>query len=387
MVRVLVIGAGPIGVETALAAADRGHEVTVVERGVVGSGLKAWGRTRFFSPFGMNVSRRLKAVLGAHAPPDDALLFGSEMAEHVLDRVVQSGFLAGPVQTHTEVVAVGRSRMTRRDRPGHPTRHRRPFQVLMESKGGESTLEADLVFDASGVSRRLAFGAGGIPVPGERKASRFVVGTLGELDDRLPRLANRRVLLLGHGHSAACALERLAVISENSPQTRVTWAVRSISRHPVVAVADDPLPERARIVDQANALAHTPPPWLTVERKAHVEQVKSASDVVSVMLSGNRQAEYDTIAAFTGYRPDLTILDELQVRISSVSEGADGIYRALSNVTDCLSVPSLSPSDLESGEPGFYLVGAKSYGRMSTFLLKNGIEQVETILEREGGRR
>ena len=385
--RTLVIGAGPIGIEAALAATERGHEVTVVERDIVGASLRSWGRTRFFSPFSMNASARLKRVLGADAPGEDALLTGPEMVERVLEPVADRGPLEGRVRTRTTVVAVGRHRMTRRDRPGHPTRHRRPFVALVDHDGVESHVEADLVLDASGVGRPLAFGIGGVPAPGERRASGRVIHTLGELEARWAELTDRRLLVIGHGHSAACALERLAAMTEAAPETSVTWAVRSISRHPVVAIATDPLPERARIVEQANTLAHAPPSWLTVERKAHVERVEDGADEVVVTLSGNRRAAYDAILAFTGAQPDLSFLGELQVRISPVSQGADGIYRALSNVTDCLSVPSLSPRDLESGEPGFYLVGAKSYGRMSTFLLRNGVEQLETILDREGGRR
>lgn len=385
--RTLVIGAGPIGVEAALAAAERGHEVTVVERDTVGASLRSWGRTRLFSPFGMNVSARLKRILGPDAPADDALLTGPEMAERVLEPVAHRGLLEGRVKSRTAVVAVGRSRMTRRDRPGHPTRHRRPFIVLLDRGGVESRVEADLVLDASGVGRPLAFGAGGVPAPGERSAADRVIQTLGAIETRWAELSNRRILVIGHGHSAACALERLASMAESAPGTSVTWAVRSMNRHPVVAIADDPLPERARIVRCANALAHEPPSWLVVQRKAHVERVENEAGAVLITLSGNRTVACDAILAFTGSRPDLSFLGELPVRISPVSQGAEGIYRALSTVTDCLSVPSLAPRDLESGEPGFYLVGAKSYGRMSTFLLKNGVEQLETILDQHEAKR
>ena len=51
-------------------------------------------------------------------------------------------------------------------------------------------------------------------------------------------------------------------------------------------------------------------------------------------------------------------------------------------MTDCLSVPKVRAADLDSGEPAFHFVGAKSYGRLPTFLLRNGIEQLETILDR-----
>ncbi len=55
--------------------------------------------------------------------------------------------------------------------------------------------------------------------------------------------------------------------------------------------------------------------------------------------------------------------------------------RALSHVTDCLAIPSIAPEDLASGEPRFWMVGSKSYGRAPTFLLQTGFAQVETILD------
>lgn len=70
----IVIGAGPMGLEAGLAALERGFDVTVLERARIGESLRRWGRTRFFSPFGMNVSPRIAAILGVSAPQEEALL-------------------------------------------------------------------------------------------------------------------------------------------------------------------------------------------------------------------------------------------------------------------------------------------------------------------------
>jgi hypothetical protein len=42
------------------------------------------------------------------------------------------------------------------------------------------------------------------------------------------------------------------------------------------------------------------------------------------------------------------------------------------------------PRDLQSGEPGFHLIGAKSYGRLPTFLIETGIGHATTIVESLG---
>jgi hypothetical protein len=194
------------------------------------------------------------------------------------------------------------------------------------------------------------------------------------------RIARRSILVIGHGHSAANAVETAARIAQEHPGTRITWATRSMNKKPCLAVADDPLPERARVVDAANELALEPPPFLTVQRKAHVEAIEERAGQLLVKLSGDRTVSCDLIFGFTGYRPDLTSISELMAGISPVTEGAAGIDAKLSNVTDCLNVPRLTAEDLDSGESGFYLIGHKSYGRSSAFLLKDGLAQMETIL-------
>jgi hypothetical protein len=69
------------------------------------------------------------------------------------------------------------------------------------------------------------------------------------------------------------------------------------------------------------------------------------------------------------------------VETSPVTEGGARLYRAISCITDCLSVPAVKPEDLQSGEPGFFFIGSRSYGRSNGFLLRTGLMQLETILE------
>jgi threonine dehydrogenase-like Zn-dependent dehydrogenase len=377
---VVVVGAGPIGLEAALGALERGFAVTVLEKGRVGENLRHYGAARLFSPFAMNVSPRAKALLGPSVPGPDELLTGAEMAERVLEPLARAPLLAGRIRTGHAVTAIGRARMTRRDLPGHPLRAERPFRILMETSRGEEVMEADLVLDASGVyGRPAAVGVGGIPARGERGLDGALIQRLDALQAALPALAGKDVLLVGHGHSAAGALAAIEALSD---PPRVRWATRSPNRRPCVEIADDPLPERARVTTHANDLAADPPGFLTVERRAAVEAFAPSGGRIAVTLSGGRSGVFDAVLGFTGYRPDLSFLSELALDVSPMSEGAAGLARALAGITDCLSPPALRPADLDSGEPGFHLVGAKSYGRLPTFLLRNGFDQLETILDR-----
>ena len=112
-----------------------------------------------------------------------------------------------------------------------------------------------------------------------------------------------------------------------------------------------------------------------------VDAFAEREGAVEVTLSGGRIVSCDRVAAFTGFHPNGGMHSELNVEISPVTEGGARLFRAISNVTDCLAVPRVSPGDLASGEPGFWLIGSRSYGRAPTFLLQTGFQQIETILD------
>src|SRR5262245_20896917 len=96
-------------------------------------------------------------------------------------------------------------------------------------------------------TRRLLSG----PAARLRAAARRLIRHLGVLAARMPELRGRHVLLVGHGHSAANALDFFA----REGAVKVLWAVRSPNARPCVEVAGDPLPERREICAHANALA------------------------------------------------------------------------------------------------------------------------------------
>jgi len=376
--RVLVIGAGPMGIAAAIGAADRGHDVIVLERYEIGASLRTWGPARFFSPLHMNVSARMRELLGGEFPDSDALLTGSEYADRILVPLVGRAPLEGRVRTGCSVVAIGRRGLTRTDYAGHPLRAERPFRVVCQN---DEIFEADVVLDASGgLIVPCEFGIGGLPARGESMLARRPIRTLGELAARRHELRGRRVLVVGDGHSAANAIGMLEEMSNEEPSTRVVWIVRSPNRRPLEEIINDPLPERLNVVARANALAEAPPAFLRVERRAMVEGVAQNNGHVVIALTGGRIVEADAIAAFTGYRPDNGFLSELTVEISPVTEGGARLYRAISTITDCLSVPAVSPADLQSGEQRYYFVGSRSYGRSNGFLLKTGLAQLEVIL-------
>lgn len=381
--RIAVIGAGPIGLAAALGAVRRGHDVTVYEAGDVGSSLAGWGDTTFFTPLSMNVPPASIEILGPGLPPLDTCLTGPAFVDAVLRPLAMSAPLAGKVLVHHRVRAVGRTGMSRGDFPGHPVRGERAFRLLVEAPDADVWREADAVLDASGVfSKPLPAGIGGLPALGEEKLGTRILRHLGAVHRAAEGLGDATILLVGHGHSAAHALRVLARVFRDHDEPRVVWAVRSAGQRPCVEVASDPLPERRDIVAAANDLAQRPPPWLRIERRAQVLSFTPREGRCEVVLTGDRRVTVDFVISLTGYAPDHALSSELALAIGPVTEGSARLERALANVTDCLSVPKLTDADLASGEPGFHLLGAKSYGRSRTFLLQTGYGQVDAVLGR-----
>ena len=76
--QIAIIGAGPVGLETALYARYLGYEVTVYEQGEVAENVLKWGHVSMFTPCGMNRSPLGVAAIDAQWPdrdlPDDELL-------------------------------------------------------------------------------------------------------------------------------------------------------------------------------------------------------------------------------------------------------------------------------------------------------------------------
>jgi len=386
--RAVVIGAGPMGLETALRLIERGYDTTIFERGCVGENIRQWSHLRLFSPLGMNLTARMRQALNNELPPDEALLTGGEFIESILEPLARCDALREKIFTGRRVLSIARSVLGKMGLPGHPLRSERVFRLLIEDKEGrESIHEADVVFDAGGVYAQANWtGAAGMPAPGERVLGNRLVRHLRDYDGEDQQCwAGKRILLIGHGHSAANTVVTLAHVLQKHPSTQLLWAVRSDQSRPVVDVPDDPLGERSRIVNAANDLAQRPPENLRVLRRATVEAFIDATpsqNPLKVKLKvwkNFQEVEVDEVISLTGYRPDLEMLRELTADFSNISEGARGLYRALTNVTDCLAKIEVAPKDLQSGEPNFFVVGIKSYGRNPGFLLQSGYDQLDGI--------
>jgi thioredoxin reductase len=407
---IAVLGAGPIGLEAALYARFLGYRVEVYERGEVAANVRAWGHVRLFSPFAMNRSSLGLAALNAQfetwqAPADDALLTGHELVERYLLPLSQTDLLDGHVHTHTRVVAVGRAGPTKTDDVANRRRAATPFRILLEDSQRHERVEtADIVIDTTGTYGNARWmGQGGIPAAGERAVSDAITYRLPDiLQAERQVYANRRTLLVGGGYSAATSAIALAELAADADATRVTWITRRATHAgqpgPIPMIPNDRLAERDRIARTANRLAAGGQPPICHISGSTVESIERLPNGqgLRVHLAGNggRTVDVDRIIANVGYRPDNRLFAELQVHQCYATEGPMRLAAQIMGhgghdggaPADCLDEVAGDATALQTSEPNFYILGSKSYGRDSRFLIAVGLQQVVQLFTIIGGR-
>jgi thioredoxin reductase len=392
--RIAVLGAGPVGLEAAVYARSLQLPVTVYERGRVGEYLRQWGHVRLFSPFGLNTSPLGRAAIQAEHPnhefpADHICLTGREHLVSYLDPLAQTRFLRGCLRTETQVLYVGRNGFLKETDPGDPKRGRQPFRLLIrDAKHREQIEEADVVLDCTGTygQHRWA-GAGGIPAVGERAAEPHIAYGLEDvLGDRRSVYAGKNILVVGSGYSAATTVCNLATLADQQPDTWVIWLARGAGTQPMPRIANDPLKERDRLAVRANTLVTRGEGNVEFHNQSVVEAVEHLGGEKSFRITARcagkpRTWEVDRVIANVGYSPDTNLYRELQVHECYASLGPMNLAAALlkQSAADCLSVVSSGANSLRNPEPNFYILGAKSYGRNSKFLLRAGLEQIRDV--------
>lgn len=390
---IVIIGAGPIGLETALYGACLGHDVHVLESGRVGQHLRGWGHVTLFSPFALNHSSLGATEIeraGVALPANDAYLSGAEHVQRYLEPLAGTPLLRSRVHERTRVVQVGRERIGK-SFPIGATREHFPFRLLLSGPDGERTMNADVVCDCSGTyTRHNWLGSGNIPALGERALAERIDYRLQDLlGAAARRFAGRRVLLVGCGHSAATALTALTQLSGTS----VLWLSRNSRAEPYTPIAQDPLPQRSRLMQLANELARGSSRQVEFRQGTAVEQLQATQHGFHVTLRGNGSSETvaaDRVLAHVGCSPDNSLYRELQVHECYASFGPMNLAAALlaEGAVDCLARRPQGAEVLRNPEPWFFLLGAKSYGKNSSFLIRSGLEQVRemyTMIEERPG--
>ncbi|MGQ0617002.1 MAG: FAD-dependent oxidoreductase [Acidimicrobiia bacterium] len=387
---VVIVGAGPVGLDAALAVADAGLTFRVLEAADhVGGNVRDWGHVQLFTPWSMNVSPRMAAHLraqGAAVPDGDACPDGHALATGLLERVVGVPALEGAVEVGATVLDIGREGLLKHEEIGNQVRAGHLFRALVSSAAGERIVHARTVLDCSGgYAQPNTLGDAGIPAVGERALAGRIARRMPDLGQDDGVYAGLATLLVGGGYSAQTAARDLAALAERRTGTTVVWALRDAA--PATGpVEGDPLPTRAALCRRTQELMGGASPAFDVRRGVRVDSLAARDGrIAATLVDGNGTAQeviVDRVLALTGSVGDHTMYRQLQVHECYATAAPIELSAALLGEAtgDCLQQTRKGVDVLRNPEPGFFILGAKSYGRNSQFLLGVGWDQVDEVV-------
>lgn len=408
-----IIGAGPIGLECALAAALRGMDFEIFERAPnCAGGVELYQFVKLFSPWKFNMTELGKEALKTHGIPvpsdPEAFPTGRELIDEYLLpllKVLKANSHCKGIHFSTEVVSVSRGALLKGESIGGggvcmpsnkplvtKQRAQTPFKLLVCCEETERFVDGfDFLIDCSGTYRPENgnwAGQGGMPALGERglRGKDRIFTTVPDVLGRdRARFAGRRALLVGSGMSAATTVCNMAALATQDDRTSLVWVVRGEGTIFHV-IEDDILPQRKALAQLGNqgvggTLVGVQPRCGSAVIK--LDELQNGRLMVTINdPDGIHTEEVDEFVSLCGFRPNMGLTQELQVHTCYASEGPMNLAATLIGASgDCLKQVAGGAKTLQNPEPGLFILGSKSYGRNSAFLLKIGHEQIQTVLD------
>ena len=384
---VAVIGAGPVGLAAAAHLLARGFVPLILETADHPAGaFQSTRHVRLFSPWRYNLDReavRLLETSGWKSPGLDRLPTAGEMIDDYLAPLAALAPIRQGLRTGRRVVAITRDGFDKVKTTG---REHAAFLVRTSGAHGHEEHRVYAVIDASGTwGTPNPLGANGLPAHGEPGLrDRIAYGMPDILGAARARYAGKRVLVVGAGHSATGSLISLAQLAEEAPGTEVAWAIRGDNLARIFGGGEnDGLPARGelglrlkRLRDAQKLTVHTNFRITALRDGERGIVVEGLRDGATARIEG-----FDEIICATGSRPDLSLATELRLKLDPWLESTEALAPLIDpNLHSCGTVRPHGHRELAHPEAGFYMIGAKSYGRAPNFLLATGYEQARSVV-------
>jgi len=283
------------------------------------------------------------------------------------------------IQLNAKVVGISRQL---NDKMKTKNRVEQSFTIYIEQENDIRMIEARAVIDATGTWGNPNPNSTGVWLQNEKALANHIEYGIPYINTNPKRYANKKIAVIGGGHSAINTLLTLAELQEENPSTKLVWIMRKKSVEEAYGGEEkDALAARGALGVRIHELVDTGK--VEVITPFYISQVKKEENIHIVgTINGEPKVltGFEELIVNAGSRPDLSINSELRLSIDSATESAHSLAPLIDpNVHSCGTVRAHGEEILRQPEKDFYIVGAKSYGRAPTFLMATGYEQVRSI--------
>ena len=395
---VAIIGAGPVGLAAGAHALERGLTPIIFEQGAeVAHAIRQWQHVKMFSPWEFNVDSAAEKLLddaGWERPDDDELPTGGELVERYIEPLGTKTTLKQYIRLKAKVTAISRVGFDKLKSEG---REAAQFEIRYTQDGKQQVALSDAVIDISGTwFTPNPGGTNGLPAFGEPEAAAQISYVMPDvLGTKRQQFANKRVAVLGGGHSAVGTILDLITLKETAPDTNITWLVRSDdTQRSFGGGENDQIKARGALGTKFKHLVESGK--ISIESGFHLTHIMQGADGLKIhsgAIEDDRFVLADELVVATGFRPDYSFVSELRLELDPATECPPILAPLIDpNIHSCGTVRPHGAKELAQPEAGFYIAGMKSYGRAPTFLMITGYEQVRSIIadivgDKEGAAR
>ncbi len=381
---IVIIGAGPIGLAAAAHLVEQKQAFILLEAGhEIAHNIRTWGHVTLFSPWRYNINKAAKALLdisGWVEPNLDTLPTGHELIDLYLKPLSELVQIKPNIQLNAKVVGISRQL---NDKMKTKNRVEQSFTIYIEQGNDIRMIEARAVIDATGTwGNPNPANSTGVLLQNEKALADHIEYGIPDINMNTKRYANKKIAVIGGGHSAINTLLALAELQEENPSTKLVWIMRKKSVEEAYGGEEkDALAARGALGVRIHELVDTGK--VEVITPFYISQVKKEENIHIVgTINGEQKVltGFEELIVNAGNRPDLSINSELRLSIDSATESVHALAPLIDpNVHSCGTVRAHGEEILRQPEKDFYIVGAKSYGRAPTFLMATGYEQVRSI--------
>lgn len=384
---IAIVGAGPVGLAAAAHLIQHKQKVMLLEAGTeVGANIQTWKHIRLFSPWKYNIDKAASSLLEKYnweKPNLEEIPTGKELVENYLIPLSKVPEIQEVITLNTKVISIAKKNI---DKMKNANRENVPFVIYTEHEGAIQAIKARAVIDATGTwGNPNPANSSGVWLESEQSLKDNIFYGLPDiLGESISRYKNKKVAVIGSGHSAINALLELGILKEKYPGTEILWVIRKeLVEDAYGGEEKDALEARGLLGSKIHEMVDNG--TVQVYTSFRIEKlIKNNTSTIAIIgeIKGARSEIdlIDEVIVNTGNRPNYSFLNELRTKVDFATESVEAISPLIDpNLHSCGTVRPHGERELRQPEKDLYIVGSKSYGRAPTFLMATGYEQVRSI--------